>query len=100
MGRFLRISNGMMRSFDEAATAAIYDQTYTVAPGGLAANTPISLPNSQTYATDGSLKVFLNGTYVNAGNVDYSYVGSGPTYTQIQFPFALLAGELVRFRIG
>lgn len=95
MGRFLRLSAGVARSFDESSSPTIYDQVYTVS-GTLTAGTSITLPASGTYQSD-ELEVYLNGQRVKVGD-DYQYVGSG-TRTQIQFTFDLLNAEQVRFRV-
>lgn len=67
-------------------TLASYSQAYVPGGSGLPANTPITLPSSQTY-TGVELKVELNGQGMDPG-LDYTYVGAAPR-TQIQFTFAL-----------
>ena len=96
MGKFLRLSAGVARSFDEGSAITIYDQVFTVGGGGLTAGTNITLPSSGTYTSD-ELEVYLNGQRVKVSD-DYNYVGSPPR-TQITFTFDLLAGEQVRFRV-
>ena len=96
MARFLRLSNGIPRSFDESGTVTIYDQLYTVPGGGITAGVNVTLPSSGTYTSD-ELEVYLNGQRLREG-ADYSYIGSPPR-TQVAFTFNLLATEQVRFRV-
>jgi hypothetical protein len=93
MGNFLRISNGVPRSFAESATPAIYDETYT-AVGTVTAGTAITLPNSGSYNST-ELEVYFNGQLLAVVD-DFNYVGS-PTRTQITLTFDLLNGEKIRF---
>jgi len=93
MGRFLRLSNGVPRSFDEASSLTIYDQVYVVPGGGLTTGTNIALPGGQTYVSE-ELEIYLNGQRCKIGD---DYVSSSST--QIAFTFDLLANEQVRFRI-
>ena len=101
MGKFLRLTNGIMKSFDEASAFAIYDKTLDVvasSPGAgqilpLTAGTNITLPNSQTYTGD-ELQVYLNG--IRLDNLyDYTTASS----TEISFTFNLVAGDIIRFYI-
>lgn len=105
MAKFLRLSNGVPRSFDEGSAIVIYDQSLTVVASGAGANeingpvnagVSITLPGSQTYA-DAELQIYLNGDRLESV-FDYSYVGSIPR-TQIQFTFGLVVGDRVDFRI-
>lgn len=96
MGRFLRISNGVARQFDESATPIIYDETVIVGGGGLTTGSPLTLPDAQDYTAD-ELEVYLNSIRLQPV-ADYNYVGVAPR-TQITFTFDLLASEAVRFRI-
>lgn len=107
MGKFLRLSNGVPRSFDEAASGTIYDEHLTVVESGATGpneinvadattGTPITLPNSGTYE-GADLQVYLGGDFIE-DSFDYNYVGSG-TKTQIAFTFDLLIGDRVRFRV-
>lgn len=95
MGNFLRLQNGVPRSFAEAGSPTIYDQGVDVA-SPITAGTSITLPASQTY-TDSELEVYLNGTRLES-LLDYTYVGSPPR-TQIQFTFDLVVNDHYRFRI-
>lgn len=97
MGRFLRISNGAARSFDESSSPTIYDQNSTIGGGGLTTGTPLTLPSSQTYDSS-ELEVYLNNVRLTPV-LDYNYVGASPPRTQVSFTFDLLATEVVRFRI-
>ena len=80
--------------------AHTYDESiYYVS--GLTANTPITLPNSGNF-TDSSAKdllVVLNDRVVEITR-DFTVVGAGPTYTQIQFVYALTNDSVVRFKKG
>lgn len=74
--------------------AALYDEEIYY-PSGLAASTPITLPNSKTYnQTSHELQVFLNGVMKFQGT-DWS----ASTPTQITFPYALPNDSRVVFRI-
>lgn len=95
MGRFLRLSNGVARSFDEASSTPIYKATYVVS-GTLTTGTAITLPSSQTYNST-ELEVHLNGQFLEPG-IDYNYIGIVPR-TQISFTFDLLNAERVLFLI-
>ena len=95
MGKFTRIVSGVLRSFDEASSLTIYDQTYSV-NSTVSTGTPITLPSSGTY-TSGELEVYLNGQRLDDA-VDYNYVGSPPR-TQVSFTFDLLTGDEIRFRV-
>lgn len=97
MGRFLRISNGVSRSFDESGTPTIYDQNATIGVGGLTTGVALTLPSSQTYDS-AELEVYLNNVRLTP-ILDYNYVGGSPPRTQVTFTFDLLATEVVRFRI-
>lgn len=105
MGVFLRLSNGVPRSFQESASQTIYDQSLTVVASGAGANqingpvnagVSVTLPGSQTY-TAAELQIYLNGDRLEP-IFDYSYVGSAPR-TQVQFTFQLVVGDRVDFRI-
>lgn len=99
MAKFLRLSNGVPRSFNESATLPIYDETIEIgvdtAPGGVATGNPITLPSSQTYEGE-ELEVYLNGQRADS-LIDYNFVGIAPR-TQISFTFDLVDGDKVRFR--
>ena len=92
MAGYLRIVRGIPRM--SAMPIVSYCQGLT--PGALSANTPITLPASQTY-TDVELKVELNGQELEPG-IDFTYVGSGAR-TQIQITFALVATDRLLFNI-
>lgn len=95
MAKFLRLVNGVPKSFEEAGSVAIYDESLT----GLTttAGNPITLPASGTYQ-GGELEVRINGIRANV-TLDYNYVGAGPTRTQITLTFDLEATDVVRFRV-
>ena len=102
MGNFLRLSNGVPKSFAESSSPTIYDQTLEVVASGAGAgqiNGPInagvnvSLPSGQTY-TSAELEIYLAGDRLKP-IFDYSYASS----TQVQFTFQLIVGDILRFRI-
>jgi len=97
MGRFLRLSAGVPRSFDESSSPTIYDQNSVVGGGGLTTGVGLTLPSSQTYDSN-ELEVYLNNVRLTP-ILDYNYVGGSPPRTQVSFTFDLLANEVVRFRI-
>lgn len=105
MGKFLRLSNGVPRSFQESSSLTIYDQSLTVVPSGAGANqingpvitgSNVTLPAGQQY-TAAELQIYLNGDRLESV-FDYSYVGSAPR-TQVQFTFDLEVGDRIDFRI-
>lgn len=105
MAKFLRLSNGVPRSFQEGASITIYDQSLTVVASGAGANeingpvnagVNVTLPGSQTY-TAAELQIYLNGDRLEPV-FDYSYQGSPPR-TQVQFTFSLVVGDRLDFRI-
>lgn len=107
MANFLRLSNGVPRSFAESSSVAIYDQRLTVVASGASgsnqvngpinAGTNVTLPASGTY-TGLELQVYLNGDRLE-DTYDYNYVGSGSGKTQVQFTFGLVVGDTIDFVI-
>jgi hypothetical protein len=102
MAKFLRLVNGIMKSFDESGTPTIYDKYLEVVASGAGANqingpitagTNITLPSAQTYTGD-ELQVFLNGLRLD-NVLDYNHVSS----TQISFLFNLEVTDVLRFYI-
>jgi hypothetical protein len=106
MGRFLRLINGVPRSFDEANTVPIYDQSLTLVSGApangnqitgpITTGTNVTLPGGQTYNST-NLEIYLNGDRLEAV-FDYNYVGSVPR-TQVAFTFDLVVGDRLDFRV-
>lgn len=105
MSKFLRLSNGVPRSFTEGGSVTIYDQPLTIVASGAGANqmngpvsagTNITLPSSGTY-TGAELEVRLNGMRLEQ-LYDYNYVGSG-SKTQIQMTFDLVVSDRLDFRV-
>lgn len=94
MGRFLRIINGVPRSFEESSSPAIYDETLNVV-STITTGTPVTLPVSGTYDS-AELEVYLNGQRLTVIE-DYGYVGTPPR-TQVTFTFDLISGDKIRFR--
>lgn len=107
MAKFLRLFNGVPRSFDESSSLPIYDERLTIVSGAPAdsnemtgpvnAGVNVTLPDSGTY-TALELQIYLNGDRLETV-ADYSYVGAGPTRTQVQFTFELVVGDTVDFVI-
>lgn len=102
MGTFTRISNGVLRSFQESNSLTIYDQPLTVVASGagagqingpITAGTPVTLPLGKTY-TAYELEVYLNGQRLE-DSIDYSFNSS----TTVAFTFDIVVGDLLRFRI-
>lgn len=105
MGNFLRLTNGVPRSFAESGTPTIYLQPLDVVASGAGANqingpviagTAVTLPASGTYTSD-ELIVTFNGQYLDP-TFDYNYVGGGPTRTQVSFTFDLKVGDRIDFK--
>ena len=94
MGKFLRLTNGVPRSFDEASSTPIYDQSIDVG-SIITTGTPVTLPASGTYDSQ-ELEVYLNGQVLD-DVADYNFVGSVPR-TQVAFTFQLEIGDKIRFR--
>lgn len=97
MGKFLRLSAGVLKSFDESGSPTIYDQNAVIGGGGLTTGVGLTLPSGQTYDSQ-ELEVYLNNVRLTP-ILDYNYVGASPPRTQVSFTFDLLANEVVRFRI-
>ena len=93
---FLRLSNGIPRTFPESASLPIFDETITIGAGGVTTGTLVTLPSSQTYSGE-ELELYLNGQRIDSV-IDYNFEGSIPR-TQISFTFDLVEGDLLRFRI-
>ena len=94
MGKFLRLSNGVARSFDEASSVTIYDQAIDVA-STITTGTPVTLPSGGTYDSQ-ELEVYFNGQVLD-DVADYNFVGVVPR-TQVAFTFQLEIGDRIRFR--
>lgn len=94
MGKFLRISGGVAREFDEASSISIYDQSIDVG-SIITTGTPVTLPASGTYDSQ-ELEVYLNGQVLD-DIADYNFVGTVPR-TQVAFTFQLEVGDRIRFR--
>jgi hypothetical protein len=96
MSNFLRIVNGYPRLFSESSTIPIYDQSVAIG-STITSGTSYTLPLSGTYQGE-ELEIMLDGQVLDSGP-DYTFVGAGPTRTQVQFSFDLLTGDNLRFRI-
>lgn len=106
MGNFLRLSNGIGRSFAESSSIAIYDQVITIVSGTAAngnqvqgpvsSGTAVTLPLARTY-TGFELELFLNGQALETV-LDYNTVGVTP-FSQVSFTFGLVVGDTLSFRI-
>lgn len=107
MGKFLRLSNGVPRSFDESSSLPIYDERLTIVAGApvdsnemtgpVTAGTNVTLPDSGSY-TGLELQIYLNGDRLESV-ADYAYVGGSPPRTQVQFTFGLVVGDTIDFVI-
>lgn len=105
MSKKLALVNGIPRMIDEAASPTIYDRNLEVvasSPGtyqilAVTTGTPITLPDSKTYE-GAELEVLLNGQRLSPV-YDYTYVGAGPTRTQVSLTFDLKVGDYLHFRI-
>lgn len=88
----MKLINGLPTS------VAAYDESINY-PTGLAANTPITLPNSGSFLDSAGkdLQVIYNDINMEVTR-DFTVVGAGPTYTQIQFVFALPNNSTARFK--
>ena len=100
--KFLSLTNGIPKSFDESGSVPIYDVSLLVVSsspasyeilGPISAGTDITLPDAQTYVGE-ELQVFLNGIRLEQVR-DYNYVSS----TQIDFTFELIPTDIIRFYI-
>ena len=94
MSKFLRLVNGVPRSFDESSAPTIYDEAIDVA-APVTAGTSVTLPASGTYDSQ-ELEIYFNGQVLD-DVTDYTFVGSPPR-TQVQFTFDLVVGDRIRFR--
>lgn len=95
MSNFLRISNGYARLLAEAGNTTIYDESVTLA-SNVTSGSNYTLPNSGSYQGE-ELEIMLDGQVLDSG-ADYSFVGAGPTRTQVSFTFDLIIGDNLRFR--
>lgn len=105
MGNFLRLANGVPRSFAESATVSIYDERLTIVSGAPAnsnqmtgpvnAGVSVTLPNSGIYSGL-ELEIYLRGQRLEY-LVDYTYVGAGSSKTQVQFTFGLVVDDTLDF---
>lgn len=102
MAKFLRLNNGIPRSFNEAGSTPIYDESLLVVASGagageidgpISAGTPITLPGGQTY-TGVELEVYLNGDRIE-DVIDYTFTSS----TEVTFTFDVEVRDRIRFRI-
>jgi len=97
MAKFLQGVNGVPKM---VTITTPYDESIYYA-SGLSASTPITLPNSGSFSeSDASdLLVILNKKVVELTR-DFNVVGSGPTYTQIQFVYDLPDDAVLNFKQG
>lgn len=90
----LKVINGlptMQASYDESI---LYNS-------GLTANTSITLPNSGSFS-DSSAKdiLIIHNDLVLEVTRDFTVVGAGPSYTQIQIIYDLPNHSVVRFKMN
>lgn len=92
VSKFIKLVNGL------PVAQTFYDESINYS-SGLTANTTITLPNSGSF-TDSSAKdlLVIYNNMVMEVTRDFTVVGAGPTYTQIQFIVALPNDAKVRFR--
>lgn len=83
---------------DVPGTLAAYDESIYYS-SGLAANTPITLPNSGAF-TNASAKdlIVIHNNRIVEVTRDFTVVGAGPSYTQIQFIYTLPNDSVVRVK--
>jgi hypothetical protein len=102
MGKFLRLVNGVPRSFSEANGSPIYDESVVLVAsnpgpgemlGPINTGVPVSLPNGESYVAE-ELEVYLNGQR-QEDVVDFNFTSS----TQVAFTFDLIVGDRIRWRI-
>lgn len=110
MGNFLRLSNGVPRSFAEISSVAIYDKSVEIVTSGgtppgslngpITAGTAITLPSSGIYTVSSgvpNLNLYLNGDRLEY-IYDWSTSGAGPNYTAVQLTFSLEIGDRLDLR--
>lgn len=97
MSKILTIVNGIP-TLQEVSVGTAYDESIYY-ESGLAAETPITLPNSG-YFTNSSAKdiLVIANDLVREITIDFTIVDAGPNYTQIQFNYALPTHSRVRFK--
>ena len=98
MSKRLELVNGLPIMVDDPISLPAYDESIYFA-SGLAANTPITLPNSGDFQESDAadLLVFRNSTAAEEGR-DFTVVGAVAPFTQIQFSFDLPSDTVVRFK--
>ena len=75
-----------------------YDESQTFA-GGLAALTTITVPNSKDFQDSAAADVFIIvNNALKEVTKDFTVIGAGPSYTQIQFIYDLPNDTHVRFK--
>lgn len=81
-----------------ASTPAAYDQSIYYA-SGLAASSTITLPSSGSFSssTAADILIILNDRILEVTR-DFTVMGSGPTYTQIQNVYAFTNDSVLRFK--
>lgn len=96
MARFLQMVAGVPTMIDTSDTA--YDDSIYYS-SGLAASSTITLPNSGSFnsATAKDIIITINKRVVEEGR-DFTVVGAGPTYTQIQNSYALPNDTVINFK--
>lgn len=85
-------------AIDLKLNTASYDESSYLA-AGLVTATPITIPNSASFRspTAKDVHVIVNGIMREVTR-DFTVVGAGPNYTQIQFIYDLPADSVVRFK--
>jgi hypothetical protein len=102
MAKFLRLTNGIPKSFDESGSPVIYDRSITIVAaspgtdqliGPISAGTNITLPGGQTVTGD-ELRLSLNGILLD-DVLDYNITST----TTIQMTYSLEIKDVLRFFI-
>lgn len=101
MAKFLKLVNGVPRMIEANQSEAHLSVVNSPSSpneiaGPIAANTPITLPNSLSY-TDTNMNIYMNGIRLIPG-IEYNYVGTPPR-TQVSFTFQLLVGDRLFFEV-
>lgn len=86
-------------TFNNKQNTLVYVDASTVLASGLAAATPITLPGSAVFSSShaADIGIIVNKLWLEEGR-DFTVVGAGPTYTQIQFSYNLPNDTVLRVK--